>query len=272
VGNRSHVKKTEFQPTYRLFTHLFPRSSCVLAFWKYRLTMPETTPLLSNSEGANYYFLNNGTEGKPSSFRGADRGAIVEGLPNGSDAAEFEPKKLGPKRQVGRFRIPCCNNCIYGQRRNLTRLVFLSRFPLDVITYSWKCNQLVGIVANADFSRWWAQVVAPAKENEREPSFFSKLFSKKKADHVKAPSMVKQRKAPIKVEPKVFFANERTFLAWMHISIILAGASIAILAFSGSSENPGSQIYGVVMLPVAVAFIVYSMYQCKYRTHHDLYH
>jgi len=75
--------------------------------------------------------------------------------------------------------------------------------------------------------------------------------------------MLKQRKAPIKVEPKVFFANERTFLAWMHISIILAGASIAILAFSGSSENPGSQLYGVVMLPVAIAFIIYSMYQCE---------
>ena len=58
-------------------------------------------------------------------------------------------------------------------------------------------------------------------------------------------------------------ANERTFLAWMHLSIILAGASIAILAFSGKTENPLSQIYGVIMLPVAVAFIVYSMYQCK---------
>jgi Domain of unknown function (DUF202) len=58
-------------------------------------------------------------------------------------------------------------------------------------------------------------------------------------------------------------ANERTFLAWMHLSIILAGASIAILAFSGNSENPVSQIYGVVMLPVAIAFIVYSMYQCE---------
>ena len=58
-------------------------------------------------------------------------------------------------------------------------------------------------------------------------------------------------------------ANERTFLAWMHLSIILAGASIAILAFSGQSENPLSQIYGVVMLPVAVVFIVYAMYQCE---------
>ena len=75
--------------------------------------------------------------------------------------------------------------------------------------------------------------------------------------------MVKQRKAPIKVEPKVFFANERTFLAWMHVSIILAGASIAILAYSGNSDSPGSQLYGIVMLPVAVAFIVYAMYQCK---------
>jgi uncharacterized membrane protein YidH (DUF202 family) len=77
-----------------------------------------------------------------------------------------------------------------------------------------------------------------------------------------AKAAIKPRKAPIKVEPKVFFANERTFLAWMHISIILAGASIAILAFA-DYDNMGKQIYGLVMLPVAIAFIVYSMYQCK---------
>ena len=75
---------------------------------------------------------------------------------------------------------------------------------------------------------------------------------------------MKQRKAPIKIEPKVFFANERTFLAWMHISIILAGASIAILAFADDNENPASQLYGIVLLPVAMAFIIYSMYQCTY--------
>ncbi len=105
--------------------------------------------------------------------------------------------------------------------------------------------------------------VVVSSADEKKSNFFTKLFSTKKVDHVKPPSMLKQRKAPIKVEPKVFFANERTFLAWMHISIILAGASIAILAFSGTNESPGSQIYGVVMLPVAVAFIIYSMYQCE---------
>eukprot|EP00977_Amphora_coffeiformis_P004097 scaffold823_cov219-Amphora_coffeaeformis.AAC.15 len=77
-------------------------------------------------------------------------------------------------------------------------------------------------------------------------------------------TLVKQRKAPIKIEPKVFFANERTFLAWMHLSVTLAGASIAILAFA-QDNNPLSQMYGVILLPVAIAFIVYSMYQYARR-------
>lgn len=99
----------------------------------------------------------------------------------------------------------------------------------------------------------------------REPGLFGKFFggSSNKPDAKKEQKMIKPRKAPIKVEPKVFFANERTFLAWMHISIILAGASIAILAFS-DYDNIGKQIYGLITLPVAIAFIVYSMYQCKY--------
>ena len=96
--------------------------------------------------------------------------------------------------------------------------------------------------------------------------WLDKLLNRRHTEAVSAANQapLKQRKAPIKVEPKVFFANERTFLAWMHISIILAGASIAILAFA-EDENPGSEIYGIIMLPVAVAFIVYSMFQCKLK-------
>lgn len=40
----------------------------------------------------------------------------------------------------------------------------------------------------------------------------------------------KPRMVPVKVEPKVFFANERTFLAWLHMSVTLASISIAIVA------------------------------------------
>jgi len=109
---------------------------------------------------------------------------------------------------------------------------------------------------------------------DQKSGLFGKLFGMSngsagdngKKEKEAATKAIKPRKAPIKVEPKVFFANERTFLAWMHISIILAGASIAILAFS-EYENMGKQIYGLVMLPVAIAFIVYAMYQYTRRAY-----
>jgi uncharacterized membrane protein YidH (DUF202 family) len=99
--------------------------------------------------------------------------------------------------------------------------------------------------------------------------FFAKLLggnggrSYKKDISVTEVRTVKPRKAPIKIEPKVFFSNERTFLAWMHVSVILAGASVAILAIS-DYENIGKQVYGLIMLPVAVAFLVYAMNQCRF--------
>lgn len=72
---------------------------------------------------------------------------------------------------------------------------------------------------------------------------------------------MKRRQAAIKIEPKVFFANERTFLAWLHSSVLLAGASIAMT--SVSKDGFLQLLYGVVLLPVAIAFICYSMHQCK---------
>ena len=75
------------------------------------------------------------------------------------------------------------------------------------------------------------------------------------------------RSAPVKIDPKVFFANERTFLAWMHVSVILAGASVAIVAFTDTKTSAAHQIYGVILLPVSIAFILYAMIQCKLFTH-----
>jgi hypothetical protein len=72
------------------------------------------------------------------------------------------------------------------------------------------------------------------------------------------------RKAPVKIDPKVYFANERTFLAWMHVSVILAGASVAIVAFTDSNHSPAGQLYGIVLLPVSISFIIYAMMQCEY--------
>jgi uncharacterized membrane protein YidH (DUF202 family) len=47
---------------------------------------------------------------------------------------------------------------------------------------------------------------------------------------VESQSNAKPRKVPVKVEPKVYFANERTFLAWLHMAVTLATISMAIVA------------------------------------------
>jgi len=76
---------------------------------------------------------------------------------------------------------------------------------------------------------------------------------------IKAPSV------PVKIDPKVFFANERTFLAWLHVAVLLAGASVAIAALSDSNVSGPDQLYGVILLPVAISFIVYAMIQYTRR-------
>jgi uncharacterized membrane protein YidH (DUF202 family) len=74
----------------------------------------------------------------------------------------------------------------------------------------------------------------------------------------------KTRKVPTKVEPKVFFANERTFLAWLHMSVTLSTISMAIVAFAGA--NHFSQMYGLLLMPVAIAFCAYSLYMYVKRS------
>lgn len=36
---------------------------------------------------------------------------------------------------------------------------------------------------------------------------------------------------PIRVEPKVSFANERTFLSWLHFTVVLGGLAVGLLNF-----------------------------------------
>ena len=44
---------------------------------------------------------------------------------------------------------------------------------------------------------------------------------------------------PVKVEPKVAFANERTFLSWLHFTVVLGGLAVGLLNF-GDKVRPSS--------------------------------
>jgi uncharacterized membrane protein YidH (DUF202 family) len=42
---------------------------------------------------------------------------------------------------------------------------------------------------------------------------------------------------PVRVEPKVSFANERTFLSWLHFTVVLGGLAVGLLNF-GDKVRP----------------------------------
>jgi uncharacterized membrane protein YidH (DUF202 family) len=70
----------------------------------------------------------------------------------------------------------------------------------------------------------------------------------------------------IKVEPKVPFANERTFLAYMEWATFLAGTSIAFASFSEVKNDPLSQIIGLLMLPFSIGVIIYALFEYTNRS------
>lgn len=101
----------------------------------------------------------------------------------------------------------------------------------------------------ASVGRWFGSMLNLTSSGTRNP--YSTISS--------APTNSKPRKVPVKVEPKVFFANERTFLAWLHMSVTLASISVAIVAFA--EANKWSQLYGLLLMPCAIAFCIYSLHK-----------
>lgn len=111
---------------------------------------------------------------------------------------------------------------------------------------------------NGDDSNIELTMTDEAQTGNSDASPFSWITSAFRPKGYQAIGTMKIRKVPTKVEPKVFFANERTFLAWLHMSVTLSSISVAIVAFAEANEF--SQIYGLMLMPVAIAFCCYSLY------------
>jgi uncharacterized membrane protein YidH (DUF202 family) len=142
---------------------------------------------------------------------------------------------------------------------------FIERLPKGTKGEEFASRPVVGVTKGKSPSKkkgllsWFQE--GTNNSNQGPPTTPS---TSKKSSPVVGGSLLKRRNAAIKVEPKIFFSNERTFLAWLHTSVLLAGASIAFSSFTQQSSYY-NQIYGVILLPVAIMFIVYSMYQYAKR-------
>jgi SPX domain protein involved in polyphosphate accumulation/uncharacterized membrane protein YidH (DUF202 family) len=84
-----------------------------------------------------------------------------------------------------------------------------------------------------------------------------------------------------RVEPKTFFANERTFLQWINVSVLVMFLALSLLSGSvipgmGSSISSvceandarclAGKMSGAIIAPVALTFMGYALYMYKKRT------
>jgi uncharacterized membrane protein YidH (DUF202 family) len=72
---------------------------------------------------------------------------------------------------------------------------------------------------------------------------------------------VKQDDTVLKVEPKVFFANERTFISWLQFCALLLTVALNLLNFGDLI----SRICGAIFLSIAVVLSLYALFRFQYR-------
>lgn len=66
---------------------------------------------------------------------------------------------------------------------------------------------------------------------------------------------------PTRVEPKVFFANERTFLSWLNFTVILGGLAVGLLNFGDKIGQISAGLFTVV----AMAAMLYALMTFHWR-------
>ncbi|CAO3699882.1 unnamed protein product [Rhizopus stolonifer] len=73
----------------------------------------------------------------------------------------------------------------------------------------------------------------------------------------------KKKEAGATVEPKIFFANERTFIHWLHFSAIILSVALTLLNF-GDSIN---RVVGGIFFGISFIFAIYAFGFYRWRAH-----
>jgi len=98
---------------------------------------------------------------------------------------------------------------------------------------------------------------------------FRKLFRRRKRTSSESvilpPNVNIPRKiiTPVRVEPKVFFANERTFFSWMKFSILLGTFSLAL--FNADDDDKVGKMSGFIYAVISVVMLIYSLIKYNKR-------
>jgi uncharacterized membrane protein YidH (DUF202 family) len=75
------------------------------------------------------------------------------------------------------------------------------------------------------------------------------------------PTAGKRIALPVRVEPKVFFANERTFLSWLNFTVVLGGLAMGLLNFGDRIGRMSAVLFTII----AMGVMLYALYTFHWR-------
>jgi uncharacterized membrane protein YidH (DUF202 family) len=83
------------------------------------------------------------------------------------------------------------------------------------------------------------------------------------------------RKIPLRIEPKTYFANERTFLSWLSMATTLGSVGTAIAGFAVADEKAITkhgikestvELMALLMIPISLLMIAYALFSFYNRS------
>eukprot|EP00123_Amoebidium_parasiticum_P009257 comp19366_c0_seq1/m.22319 comp19366_c0_seq1/g.22319 ORF comp19366_c0_seq1/g.22319 comp19366_c0_seq1/m.22319 type:complete len:120 (-) comp19366_c0_seq1:394-753(-) len=68
------------------------------------------------------------------------------------------------------------------------------------------------------------------------------------------------------IEPKVWFANERTLLNWVKTSVLISTIGLALMNLGPSTKSARwAKLAGVMLVPISLVFLAYSLHIFLWR-------
>ena len=130
-------------------------------------------------------------------------------------------------------------------------------------------------VSNGDGPNEYHIMCLPMSKKSKKAEDKVQELDSTSIDTPRASAIVRTR-----IEPKTFFANERTFLSWLQVSVIVIfmafslmdGSTVGMVGIGGKRDEGdmhrlhASQISGALLAPIGIAFMGYALYMHKMRT------
>ncbi|KAF2084679.1 SPX-domain-containing protein [Saccharata proteae CBS 121410] len=115
-------------------------------------------------------------------------------------------------------------------------------------------------------------LTTPAGLRSLFPSFSNSKYARARRNRVQLPQGVRdpgvwiKDQGPVRVEAKVWLANQRTFIKWQHVSVLLASLSLGLYNAAGADNNVARGLAVVYTLVAAFAGVWgYAMYMWRSR-------